>query len=113
MLTFEPKDNSCLLHLLWRYQGRMDNYTLTALEYLLTIATADDTCSEFFARLPPVTYQYARYTDWIKPYLQNQLVKANSGYSTGVQKELVVKILSLCDTFEAYLKARNAAEVLE
>jgi hypothetical protein len=47
----------------------MDNYTLTALEYLLTIATADDTCSEFFARLPPVTYQHARYTDWIKPYL--------------------------------------------
>ena len=47
----------------------MDNYTLTALEYLLSIANADEAISEFFAKLPPVTYQYARYTDWIKPYL--------------------------------------------
>lgn len=71
MLTFEPKDTDCLLHLLWRYQGRMDTYTITALEYLLTIANAEDSLSEYFAQLPPVTYQYARYTDWIRPYLQN------------------------------------------
>lgn len=55
-LTFEPKDNDCLLHLLWRYQGRMDTYTLTALEYLLAIANAEDTLSEYFAQLPPVTH---------------------------------------------------------
>jgi hypothetical protein len=49
MLTFEPKDNDCLLHLLWRYQGRMDSYTITALEYLLSIANSDETISEYFA----------------------------------------------------------------
>jgi len=56
MLTFNPKDDDCLLHLLWRYQGKMDAFALTALEHLLTIAISDPTISKFFADLPPVTY---------------------------------------------------------
>ena len=90
----------------------MDTYTITALEYLLTIANADDSLSEYFASLPPVTYQYARYTDWIRPYLQNQLAKAEAGYGTAIyagRKEAIVKVLSLCDTFETYLKSRSGA----
>lgn len=106
MVTFEPKDNDCLLHLLWRYQGRMDTYTITALEYLLAIANSDDDVSEWFAQLPPVTYQYSRYTDWIKPYLQSQLVKAEAYSGISSNKELIVKVLSHYDTFEAYLKSR-------
>jgi hypothetical protein len=34
----------------------MDTYTITALEYLLTIANAEDSISDWFADLPPVTY---------------------------------------------------------
>ena len=77
MLTYDPANNESLLHILWRYQGRMDNITLLCLEYLLDIIEADNFVAEFFSQLPGCTYQYARYTDWIKPYLQNQLAKAN------------------------------------
>ena len=55
-----------------------------------------------------------RYTDWIKPYLQNQLAKANAGYGSAVMqgnKELIVKVLSSYETFEAYLKKRSQTEI--
>jgi hypothetical protein len=44
--------------------------------------------------------------------LQNQLAKSNAGYASS-NKELIVKILSLYDTFELYLKNRIKADVLD
>ena len=65
MLTYDPDNNNSLLHLLWRYQGRMENYTLNCLECLADIITRCETVMDFFSKLPGVTYMYARYTDWI------------------------------------------------
>lgn len=62
-----------LLHLLWRYKGRMDNYTVNCLYSLLMLITKDDTIATFFAELPGPTYCLARYTDWFRPYLLRQI----------------------------------------
>ena len=70
-----------LLHLLWRYKGRMDTFTVNCLLSLMNIITADDDVSEYFSNIPGPTYQYARYTDWIKPYLNEQLIDARKGYA--------------------------------
>ena len=70
MLTYDPENESSLLHLLWRYQGRMDTYTVNCLEDLTTIIASDDDIKQYFAELPGITYQYARYSDWVKPYLE-------------------------------------------
>jgi len=59
-----------LLHLLWRYKGRMDTYTVNCLYGLLNLISLDDYVAEFFAKLPSPTYVYARYTDWFLPYLE-------------------------------------------
>jgi hypothetical protein len=37
----------------------MNTYTITALEYLLTIANAEDSISDWFADLPPVMAAFA------------------------------------------------------
>lgn len=42
MLTYDPENESSLLHLLWRYQGRMDTYTVNCLEDLAVIVAGDD-----------------------------------------------------------------------
>lgn len=34
MLTYDPENDSSLIHLLWRYHGRMDTYTVNCLEDL-------------------------------------------------------------------------------
>jgi hypothetical protein len=59
-----------LLHLLWRYKGRMDTYTVNCLYGLLNLISLDEYVAEFFAKLPSPTYVYARYTDWFLPYLE-------------------------------------------
>jgi hypothetical protein len=69
MLTHEPDNYNSLLHLLWRYQGRMEQTTNMCLEKLITIMVTSPSIMDFFSRLPGPTYQYARYTDWIQPYL--------------------------------------------
>ena len=95
MLTYDPDNNNSLLHLLWRYQGKMENYVMNCLGHLGEIITSDEAIMEFFSELPGVTYQYARYTDWIMPYLSSTLNKATSGYSSsGVSKDDIVKMLS-------------------
>lgn len=69
-----------LMHLLWRYQGRMDVYTVNSLEFLATYLASDETVCEFFSDLRGYTYQYARYTDWIRPYLEKQMRPSATGY---------------------------------
>lgn len=78
MLTYDPMNDNSLLHLLWRYQGRMDTYVNNCLEYLGFILQGSPSVMEYFSNLPGVSYQYARYTDWIAPYLLKQYKNANS-----------------------------------
>jgi hypothetical protein len=96
-----------LLHLLWRYRGRMDTYTVNCLYGLLNLISMDDIVAEFFAKLPSPTYCYARYTDWIMPYLEKQLVDAKKGFAgsySSQKEEIVVKCMSLFEKYAAYIK---------
>lgn len=56
MLTYDPENDNSLLHLLWRYQGRMDTYTVNCLEDLAIIIGGDNDVKQFFAELPGMTY---------------------------------------------------------
>ena len=95
--------DDALLHLLWRYKGRMDTYTVSCLFSLVNLIAADEVVAEYFAELPGPTYCLARYTDWIKPYLYEQLADARKGYAGSLsasKEEVVVKTLSLYDKYE-------------
>jgi len=41
MLTYDPENDNSLLHLLWRYHGRMDQYTVNCLEDLTRAMSKD------------------------------------------------------------------------
>ena len=62
---------------------------------------------DFFSDLPGVTYQYARYTDWIRPYLESTMNKATSGYGSTTSKEDIVKIMSKFEVYEAHLRNKD------
>ena len=68
--------DDALLSLLWKYKGRMDSFTLTCLESLGEILGTDETIASYFSELPAPSYCYSRYTDWVIPYLNSQLVDA-------------------------------------
>ena len=93
-LTYDSTNNESLLHLLWRYQGRMDQFTLTCLNVLINIITSQESIMEFFSNLPGPTYQFARYTDWIGPYLTQQKMRVENLTYSQTSREEIVKMIS-------------------
>jgi hypothetical protein len=90
----------------------MENYTMNCLECLSDIITNSETVMDYFGRLPGVTYQYARYTDWIQPFLMSQLNKSDAGsynYSSNsviptTSKDSIVQIMSKFEIYDGYLR---------
>jgi hypothetical protein len=105
-LLADSTDDS-LLHLLWRYKGRLDTYAVNCLWSLLNLICQDDCVADYFASLPGPTYCLARYTDWFLPYLEKQLIDARKGYAgtfSSQKEEIVVKCMSLYEKYDQYLK---------
>jgi hypothetical protein len=69
--------DDALLSLLWKYKGRMDSFTLTCLQSLGELLAQDEAIAVYFSELPSLNYEEARYSDWIKPYLQCQLLECH------------------------------------
>ena len=110
------QENS-LLQLLYRYQVRHEDQALQWLGYLADIVTASESLMEFFSTLPSITYQHARYSDWIEPFLQSQLNKQVSsasynygygGYGT-LSKDDIIKIISKFEVYDAYIKKKDGS----
>lgn len=49
MLTYDPVNDNSLLHLLWRYQGRMDQYTVNCLDDLTRVMAQDEGIRSYLA----------------------------------------------------------------
>ena len=86
--------DDALLNMLWRYKGRMDSFTLACLHSLCELLATDAVIAGFFSRLPAPNYCLARYTDWISPYLVEQLEEAAkyAGTGTAAKEEKITKV---------------------
>lgn len=62
--------SDALLEVLWKYKGRLHSFTLTSLQSLCNLLAKDEVIANYFSELPAASYNLARYTDWIKPYLE-------------------------------------------
>lgn len=56
MLTYDPENDNSLLHLLWRYQGRMDQYTVNCLDDLTRVMEQDESIRTYLAEQQGPTY---------------------------------------------------------
>ena len=73
------------------------------MEYFIDIMTDSEVTMNWFSELPPVTYQYARYTDWVSPFLKKVVNDAGSS----VLKEKATILLSKFELYEAYLLSKD------
>jgi len=48
------------------------------LKDLLSLCAKDDEIARFIYNTAPPTYQHARFSDWFRGYLQNQMEEVNS-----------------------------------
>jgi len=81
----------------------MDTFAINCLTELLSLMAKDEDIARFIYRSAPPTYQMARYTDWIRPYLLYQRSEAErtSSYTYYKTKyENILKSIKYLDTFE-------------
>ena len=77
---------------------------------------SDPHLCKYFAALPGPTYALARYTDWIRPYLKEQLEDARKGYNgshSAQKEETIAKCLSMLDIYEKYLSVIDYVSQVE
>ena len=63
----------------------------------------DDDIARFVFKQPPPTYQMARYTDWIRPYLESQKadIERSNSYSYFKSKhDTILASLKLLTQFD-------------
>ena len=65
--------DDALIPQILKQRGRFDVQCISRLKELLSMMRKKETIARFVYHLPPCTYQSARFTDWVKPYIDEQL----------------------------------------
>jgi len=82
----------------------MDQTTNSVLEKIGEIVSSSETTSNWFAAMPGYSYQWARYTDWIKPYLLNIITGKSYQYKSSMNKLIKQSALKALRQFEPYFE---------
>ena len=86
----------------------MDLYVVNCLNILFEIIVGNEFLLEYMFNLEPMTYEYSRFSDWIRPYLKKELDKAYrtmSMYNKANKKEESIrKCFGFLDDYEHKLR---------
>lgn len=101
-----PAEESLLAQLL-KCKGKLDTFAINCLREMISLMAKDDDIARFVYYSAPPTYQTARYTDWIRPYLEGQKndIERSNSYSYFKQKhDTIIASLALLEKFEEKAK---------
>lgn len=71
-ILFGAADEALIAQIV-KCKGRFDVQCISCLKELLSLMRKDNVVARFVYHLPPAAYQCARFTDWFRPYLEEQL----------------------------------------
>lgn len=71
-ILFGAADEALIAQIV-KCKGRFDVQCISCLKELLSLMRKDNEVARFVYHLPPASYQCARFTDWFRPYLEEQL----------------------------------------
>ena len=60
-----------VLWLIWKHKQRSDHYCIMSISHLFSIALKNPKLAQYLSNIPPPTYQFPRYADWISDYIKN------------------------------------------
>ena len=72
-ILFAAAGDDALLAQIVKCKGRMDLPCISCLKELLSLMRKDAAIARYVYHLPPHSYQGARFTDWFRPYIEEQL----------------------------------------
>lgn len=95
--TLRPMDSieESILTLIFRSNKRFASYTLFCIKELLTLG---DKTMRYVHNMPPPTYQYARYTDWIIQFVDDKLKTTNK--EADQHRELLLQVKEMLTKYQ-------------
>jgi len=115
-ILYTASDEALIAQII-KCKGRFDVQCISCLKELLSLMKKDRDVAHFVYNLPPHTFQYSRFTDWFRPYLEEQLAcpsraSANTNQYFKNKYDLLTKAMAHLDAlmpvfaeFEAKQKA--------
>ena len=101
--------STSLLNLTLQNRRKLENLCLACLRQILILCEINPRVFEYFISLPAPSYQYAKFTDWIRPFLDSFIADAKRYYYAGSTKEeLGNETLKLFNSLEEKLNQRIA-----
>ena len=70
-LTGNTTTNYCLLEKVIQQRGRLDDFCIKVVKELMSLSIKSPVIAKYIYNLPPNCYQYSRYCDWFKEYIDN------------------------------------------
>ena len=89
-----------LLSQLLKCKGKHDTFAVNCLKEMVSLMAKDEDIARYVYNSAPYTYQYSRYSDWIRPYLQYQksdVEKSNAYTYFKAKLDTINKTLTLLE----------------
>ena len=107
--TVNLSEGTSVLNLIIQNRRRLENLCLVCLRQVLILCELNPVVFEYFASLPPPSYNYAKFSDWMRPFIENYIADAKRYYYGGYPKEEAGnEALKLFNSFEEKLNKRIA-----
>lgn len=114
-VLFAAADEALVAQIL-KCRGRFEQQCIACLKELLGLMAKDRDVAEFVWKLPPHSYQYARFIDWFRPYLLEQIAEQNRmssglGNHYRTKLELLNKAIAHLDALEPLFQEFEGQEL--
>jgi hypothetical protein len=101
---------------LLKCKGKLDTFAINCLKEMLSLMAKDEDIARFVYYSAPPTYQHARYSDWIKPYLEHQKaeIERSNAYSYFKNKhDTILHSLKLLEVYDEKCKKFQEEETAQ
>mmetsp|Transcript_29239 Transcript_29239/g.26656 ORF Transcript_29239/g.26656 Transcript_29239/m.26656 type:complete len:296 (+) Transcript_29239:2057-2944(+) len=109
--TLLLESNSSIINLMLHNRRRLENLCLACLKQLLITADMNPAVFEYIYNLPPPSYNYAKFTDWILPFIEYYLAEAKRySYTTYPKEEAGIECLKIYRSVEEKVDKKLAEQ---
>lgn len=113
VITYESPLNiegsTSVINYMLQNRRRLENITLICLKQLLLLADINQSVFEYLLFLPPPSCNYAKFTDWVMPFLDYYFAEAKKyAYSSYPKEEIAKEALQYWKSIETKIENRIA-----
>ena len=99
------ENTTSILNLILQGRKKFDNLCMVCIRQIIMLLNENNTIFQYITSLPPPSYNYAKFTDWITPFIDYFLADAKRfSYSSYSQEEVGLEAQKIWKSIEAKLQ---------